>query len=176
VNIESLLMLGTIGLPIIGALLLWRWGNEHMHAQRWATAITLGVTGLVALTFFLISKQYACAFLGGIGNCAFEGLGSLSVLLLILVSTIVSVQREFNERHDYSFMLLLSSTWAGIVYGGNLSWVISLIFITLLLIVVGRWNRARGSTMSYFFSRHEHNPDYPDYQDDERPKDDRKDE
>jgi len=172
-NMELLLTICTIGFPIIGALLLWRWGKENVQAQRWATAITLGLTGLAALTFFLISKQYACAFSTMKGNCAVAGLGTLSVFLLSVVLAFVSVLRESNERHDYNFMLLLSSAWAGAVLGGNYSWVISLFSLSYLLIVAGRWVRARGSTVGYFGARQEYNPDYPknpDWQDDGRPK------
>jgi hypothetical protein len=54
--------------------------------------------------------------------------------------------------------------------------VMFLIFVPLLLYVGPRWVRARGGSVSYFFSRHEYNPDYPDYQDDERPKEYQRDE
>lgn len=163
-NIQVLLTIGTIGLPIIGALLLWRWGNEYVHAQRRGAAITLGVTGLLALILFL----NACVFLTDRLDCTYARLYSISVCLLCVVLVFVSVLRESNERHDYSFMLLLSSTFAGLVLTLKHSWVMSLFSLSLLLIVVGRWVRARGSSVSYFFSRHEYNPDY---QDDERPKD-----
>jgi hypothetical protein len=54
--------------------------------------------------------------------------------------------------------------------------VMFLFGIPLLLIVASRWVRARGGSVSYFFSRHEYNPDYPDYEDDERPKEYQRDE
>ena len=54
--------------------------------------------------------------------------------------------------------------------------VILLLFIPVLLILVSRWVKARGGSVSYFFSRHEYNPDYPDYQDEERPMEYQKDE
>jgi hypothetical protein len=165
-NIDRLLILGVIGLPFLGVLLQWRWGNMNVRAQRWATAITLGVTGFVALTYLLISNQYACVFLGGRENCAFDGLSSLSAGLLAVVLAFVSALRESNEPYDYSFMLLLSSTWAGLVLTVDFNWGLSILSLTLLLMVVSRWTRARGGQVSFFFSRHEYNPDYPDYQDD----------
>jgi hypothetical protein len=54
--------------------------------------------------------------------------------------------------------------------------LVLLFSIPLLMIVVSRWVRARGGRVSYFFSQHPYNPDYPDYQDDERPKEYQRDE
>ena len=157
-NIELLLKLIIIGLPIFGALLLARWGDEYAHRQRWLAAITLGVTGIAALTLFLVGQQFACVFLTGGESCAFDGLGSLSVFLLSLISASICLRREANDRHDYIFLLLLSSSWAAIVLPDN--WVIMLFALSSLMIVVSRWTKARGASVGFVVSRNDYKDDW----------------
>ena len=134
------LTLFTIGLPIIVTLILGRWGNEGI--QRRATAVTLGLAGLSALTLFLIWSK----------------LSLITVPLLSVILVFVTLQREANDRHDYIFFLLLNSAWAVIVQTN--SWVVTLFGLTMLLIVVSRWTKARGASVGFVVGRDDHGDDW----------------
>jgi hypothetical protein len=124
---ELLLTIVTIGLPFIMALILGRWGSDKL--KRWAAAVTLGLAGLSALALLIISGR----------------LSVLTVVLLSLILVLISLLREANDRNDFSFFLLLCSAWAVIVL--PISFVTMLFGLSMLLIVVGRWTRARGSSV-----------------------------
>jgi MFS family permease len=135
-----LLTLFMIGFPIIVTLILGRWGNEVI--QRRATAVTLGLVSLSVLALFLIGSQPWL----------------ISSLLLSVILVFVTILREANDRNDYSFFLLLNSAWAVIVLPN--SWVTNLFGLTMLLIVVSRWTKARGASVGFVVSRNDHGNDW----------------
>ena len=139
-SIGLFLTLFTIGFPIIVILILGRWGNEVI--RRWATAVTLGLVGLSVLTIFQIGSQPWL----------------ISSLLLSVILVFVTILREANDRNDYSFFLLLNSAWAVIVL--PTSWVTKLFGLTVLLIVVSRWTKARGASVGFVVSRDDHGHDW----------------
>ena len=139
-SIELFLTLFTIGLPIVVSLILGRWGNEGI--QRRATAVTLGLAGLSALTLFLIGSQ----------------LGVITGILLSAILVFVTIQREANDWNDYSFFLLLYSAWGVIALPS--SWVTMLFGLSMLLIVVSRWTKARGASVGFVVGRDDHGDDW----------------
>ena len=139
-SIGLFLTLFTIGFPIIVILILRRWGNEVI--RRWATAVTLGLVGLSVLTILQIGSQPWL----------------ISSLLLSVILVFVTILREANDWNDYSFFLLLNSAWAVIVL--PTSWVTKLFGLTVLLIVVSRWTKARGASVGFVVSRDDHGHDW----------------
>ena len=142
-TIDTWLRIGAIGLPLVGALIIWRWGDKFLHAQRWLVVVILGTTGLIALTLFLLNKYYACTFLTGPQNCLFDGLATLSLFLLNLILVRASVVlRGEDKGYDYFLMLLLSSAWAGMGLGENL--LVLIICLYLFFFVLNRWFKKKG--------------------------------
>ena len=159
-TIDTWLRIGAIGLPLIGALTIWRWGDKFLHAQRWLAGIILGITGLIALTLFLLNRQYACILLFGRQNCLFDGLATLSLFALNLVLARASVVlRGENKGYDYILMLLLSSAWAGMGLAANM--LVFLIFLYLFFFVMNRWFKRRGFRGGFLKLR-------DDYEDDQK--------
>jgi hypothetical protein len=146
------LKIGAIGLPLMGAVSLWRWGDKFLGAQRWLAASIFGLIGLVALTLFLLNRHYACILLFGRQSCLFEGLATLSLFLLsgILARACV-VMRGENKRYDYILLLLLSSAWAGMGLTENL--LLFLIFLNLFCYVFDRWLNSKGLKWRFLIVR-----------------------
>jgi formate hydrogenlyase subunit 3/multisubunit Na+/H+ antiporter MnhD subunit len=161
--IVTWLRIGAIGLPLIGALTLWRWKEKFLCAQRWLVAIIFGLLGPVALTLFVLNRHYACILLSGRQNCLFDGLATLSLVLLSLVLAGV-VLRGVNvalrgvNKGDYILMLLLSSAWAGMALAQNL--FVLLIFLNLFLYVIYRWLNRKGLKWRFLMLRDDYEDDH----------------
>ena len=142
-TIVTWLKIVAIGLPLLAALTIWRGGDRFLPAQRWLVIITFGLIALIALTLFFLDKQYACILMFGRQNCLFDGLASLSLVLLSLLFARSSVLlRGEDKGSDYILMLLLSSAWAGMGLVENL--LVFLIFLNLFFFVFNRWLNRRG--------------------------------
>ena len=161
-TIDMWLRIGAIGIPLVGALTIWRWGDRFLYAQRWLTGIIFGTAGLIALTLFLLNKYYACILLTGKQNCLFDGLATLSLFLLNLVLARASfvLRGESKEReYDYILMLLLSSAWGGMGLAENL--LVLIIFLYLFFFVINRWFKRKGFKGGFLKFR-------DDYEDDQK--------
>ena len=122
-----------IGLPLVGAIILWRWGARSRHAQSWVAATLFGIAAIVSLTLFLLNREYACILSSGRGNCLMDGLASLGLFSLDAFFAIRCVVPAASDRgRDFISMLLLSSALAG-----NL--LLLVIFLNLFLFVGHRW-------------------------------------
>jgi hypothetical protein len=142
-TIDAWLRIGAIGLPLIGALTIWRWGDKFLHAQRWLAVSIFGIIGLIALSLFVLNRHYACIYLFGRQNCLFDGLATLPLFLLNLVLARASlVLRGENKGYDYMLMLLLSSAWAGMGLTENL--LVFLISLYLFFFVINRYFKREG--------------------------------
>jgi hypothetical protein len=132
-----------IGLPLAGALAIWRWGGRFPLAQRWVAAAITGVVALKALALFLLNRQYACILASGRANCLLDGAGPLGVFLLDTLFAIrCVVPPAEGKRRDFVLILLLSSALAGIGLARNL--LVLLIFLNLFLFVGYRWLTGQG--------------------------------
>ena len=159
-TIDTWLRIGAIGLPLIGALAIWRWGDKFPHAQRWLAVSIFGLIGLIALSLFVLNRIFICITLFGRQNCVFDGLAILSLFLLNLVLARASVVlRGENRGYDYILMLLLSSAWAGMGIANNL--FVSLIFLYLFFFVINRWFKREGIRGGFLKLR-------DDYEDDQK--------
>lgn len=158
--IEAWLRIGAIGVSLIGALTIRLWGDKLRYTQRWLASTIFGITGLIAMTLFLINRHYACIFTLGKQNCLFDGLATLSLFLLnaILVRASIVLRSE-NRRYIYILMLLLSSAWAGMGLAENL--LVFLIFLYLFFFVLNRWVRMQGFRSGFLMLRN-------DYEDDQK--------
>jgi hypothetical protein len=141
-SIVTWLRISAIGLPLIGALTLWRWKERSLGAQRWLVAILFGLIGLVALTLFVLNEYYACIFLSGRQNCLFDGLATLSLVLLSVVLARGCVVLRGANKEDHILMLLLNSAWAGMGLAENLLEL--LLFLNLFLYVIHRGLNRQG--------------------------------
>jgi hypothetical protein len=182
--IVTWLKIGAIGLPLIGALTLWRWKEKFLCAQRWLVAIIFGLLGPVALTLFVLNEHYACILLSGRQNCLFDGLATLSLVLLSVVLASVVLQgvnvalrgvnvalRGVNvalqgvnvalrgvNKGDCILMLLLSSAWAGMALAENL--FVLLISLNLFLYVIYRWLNRKGLKWRILMLRDDYEDDH----------------
>jgi hypothetical protein len=161
-TIDTWLRIGAIGLPLIGALTIWRWGDKFLHAQRWLAVSIFGIIGLIALSLFLLNRHYACILLPGRQNCLFDGLATLSLFLLNLVLARTSVVlRGENKGYDYILMLLLSSAWAGMGLGLAENLGVFLVFLFLFFFVLNRYMKKKGFSGGFLKIR-------DDYEDDQK--------
>ncbi len=152
------LKFGVIGLPLIGALIIWRWGDKRRETQRWLASGILGLGGLAALALFFLNRQYACTWAVGRQNCLFEGLATLSLILLNLALARAGVAgARANKKEDYVLMLLLSSAWAGVGLAENV--LALLLFLNLFLYVVHRWLKKKGLTWRFLTLRDDYKDD-----------------
>lgn len=142
-TIDTCLRIGAIGLPLVGALAIWRLGPRFPRTQRWLAAFIFGATGLIALTLFLLNRYYACMFASGRQSCLFDGSATLSLVLLsIVLARGGIVLRGENKGQDYITMLMLSSAWAGIGLAQNL--LVLLLSLNLFVLAVNRWLKRKG--------------------------------
>lgn len=157
------LRISAMGLPLIGILIIWCWGDKFRRVQGWLALSIFGLVGLVALTLFLLNRQYACILSSGRQNCLFDGLATLSLFGLSLVLAKASLlgqsHNDADRAGDERLRLLLVSAWAGMGLTENL--LVLLIALNLFLFVVHRWLKRRGLTWRILALR-------DDYQD--RPK------
>ena len=159
-TIDSWLKIGAICIPLAGALTIWLWGDKFIHTQRWLAGIIFGITGLIALTLFLLNKYYACTLLTGKQNCLFDGLATLFLFSLNLILIRASiVLRSKNQGFEYILMLLLSSAVAGIGLAENL--LVFLISLYLFFFVLNRWFNRKGFRGGFLKIR-------GDYEDDQK--------
>jgi hypothetical protein len=140
---DAWLRIGAIGIPLLGALAIWRLGTRFPRAQRRLAVFILGTTGLIALILFLLNRYYACMLSFGRENCLFDAAATLSLILLsIILARACIVLRIDNAGQDYTSMLLLGGSWAGMGLSQNL--FLLLVFINLFLISLARWLRREG--------------------------------
>jgi hypothetical protein len=132
-----------IGLPLVGALVIWRWGGRFPEAQRWAAAAIFGAAGLAALALFLLNRQYACILASGTKNCLWNGAASLGLFLLDAWFAIrCVVPPGEGKRRDFIVMLLLSGSLAGVGLAQNL--LLLIVFLNLFLFTGSRWLTGKG--------------------------------
>ena len=164
-TLDMWLLIGAIGLPFIGALILWRWEAIFLNIEHWLVVLIFGIVGLVALAIFLLNGYFACFLVTGQENCLFDGLASLFIFLLNLtLARQAFVLESSNKRDDYILMLLLSGSCAGIGLSKNP--LVIVVSSTLLLWVIYIWLRRRGwRWQSPVFHRDEHR-DVPENYDD----------
>lgn len=157
-TISTWLKISAIGLPLIGALAVWRWGDKSPVAPRWLAASAFGLTGLASLALFLLNGYYACIFASGRQNCLFEGLATLSLLILSILLARGSLGlKGANKNQGCILLLLLGSAWAGMGLAGNLLEI--LIFLNLFLYVSHRWLKQQGLTFRFLVLRDDYKDD-----------------
>ena len=148
-----------VGLPLAGALVIWRWGGRFPHAQRGAAAAVFGVAGLAALLLFLLNGHYACILSAGRGSCLTDGLGTLGVCLVNAFFAVRCVLPEAGGRGRSVILgLLLSGALAGMGTAQNL--LVLIVFLNLFMFVVYRWLTGKGIQPRFLVVR-------DDYKDDE---------
>ena len=140
---DTWLRVVAVGLPLVGAIAIWRWGGRFRRAPRWAAAIIFGIAGLAALALFLLNRHYACILSSGSANCLMDGLGTLGLFLLDTFFAVRCVLPPAGDkRRDFISMLLLSSALAGMGLAKNL--LVLIIFLNLFLFVGQRWLTRKG--------------------------------
>jgi NADH:ubiquinone oxidoreductase subunit 4 (subunit M) len=141
-----------IGAPLAGAMIIWRWGDRFPPAQRWVAATIFGVVGLLALTLFLLDRQYACVLASGRASCLLDGGGSLGLFLLNAFFAIrCLIPAREGKRRDVILMLLLSGALTGMGLAQNL--LVLIIFLNLFLYVGYRWLTRQGFQPRLFILR-----------------------
>jgi NADH:ubiquinone oxidoreductase subunit 4 (subunit M) len=141
-----------IGLPLAGALAIWLWVDRCRPAQRWVVAAIFGVAGLVALSLFLLNRQYACMLTSGRANCLLDGAGTLGIFLLdVFLAIRCLVPAGEGKRRNVILMLLLSGALAGLGLAQNL--LVLIVFLNLFLYVGYRWLTGKGFQPRLFILR-----------------------
>lgn len=157
-TIDTWLRIGAIGIPLVGALAIWRFGIRFPRAQRWLVVSILGIVGLIAVTLFLLNRYYACILAFGRQSCLFDGLGTLSLFFLsVVLARSCIVLRGENRAQEYALMLLLSSGWAGMGLAQNLCLV--LVFLNLFIFAADRWLKRRGIGWRFLALRDDYDDD-----------------
>lgn len=159
-TIDACLRIGAVGLPLIGALAIWRWGARFPRTQGRLAAGIFGVTGLIALILFLLNRYYACMLAFGKENCLFDGSATLSLFFLsIILARRCLVLRGEDRGQDHVFMLLLGSAWAGIGLAQNMCLI--LVFVNLFFFALAQWLKRKGLGGHFLMLR-------DDYEDNDR--------
>jgi hypothetical protein len=157
--VDTWLRIGAIGLPLAGALAIWRGGPRFPRAQRQVAIVILATTALIALTLFLLNRQYACILAFARQSCLFEGLGTLSLFLLgIVLARSCFVLRGGNKEQGYALLLLVGGTWAGMGLAQNVC--LFLVCLNLFIFAMDRWLKRKGISWRFMALR-------DDYKDDE---------
>lgn len=158
-TLDTWLRIGAVGLPLVGAVAIWRWGAKFPRAQRRLTVIILGTTGLTAMALFLLNRYYACILAFGRQSCLFDGLGTLSLFLLsIVLARSCLVLRGENKGQDYALMLWLGGAWAGMALAQHLC--LLFVFLNLFVLALAQWLKRKGIGGHFLMLR-------DDYRDDE---------
>ena len=149
---DSWLRVVAIGLPPAGALIIWRLGDRFVAARSWLAAAIFTVVGLLALVLFVFNRLNACTFASGSQNCAFDGLATLSVVVLGALLAWASIAaRRTQDRQDYVLMLVFMAAWAGVGLARELFTLI--VSLNVLIFVANRWLNRRGFKLRYLFVR-----------------------
>lgn len=152
------LRMGAMSLPLIGAVIIWLWGDRLRVSPRWLAATIFALMGVFALTLFLLNRHYACMLLSGRKNCLVDGLGTLSLFLLsILLARRSIIMRDANKGQGCILMLMLGSAWAGIGLANNLLEL--LLFMNLFVYVIYRWLHREGLKFRILLLRDDYGDD-----------------
>lgn len=157
---DTFLKISLVGTPFIGGLAIWWMGDRFLRWSRWLGATFLGLTGLITLTLNILNGYYACIFAFREQNCAFEGLGSLSLILLsmILVRGCLILRGEELEK-GFALRLLFASSLAGMWVGLVDNLFVFLVFFNVFLFVSDRWLRRRGLRWRFLVLRDDYKDD-----------------
>ncbi len=141
-----------VGLPLAGALIIWRLGDRLGPARSWLAVALFGVVGLAALALFLAERQYACTFALGRQSCLIHGLASLSLVALnaLFVWRTLAAAGAIDSQ-DTALMLLFVAAWAGVGLASEL--LVFLVSLNLLIFAVNRWLNRRGLKLRYLLMR-----------------------
>jgi NADH:ubiquinone oxidoreductase subunit 2 (subunit N) len=151
--------MGVIGMPIIGALIFWRWGVQFRQHQHWLAGTIFSIAGLVLLVLFLVNRYSGCIFLSGRTNCLFDGLATLFLFLLnLILARATLLQKGEQKEADIILMLLLSSALAGMGLAKNL--FIFLVFLYLFFFVLHRWYKKIGFRGGFLKLRDDNDDDH----------------
>jgi hypothetical protein len=160
-TIDTWLRIGAIGLPLVGALAIWRWGASFPRAQRQLAVFILGTIALIALALFLLNRYYACILAFGKGNCVFDGAATLFLFVLgILLARRCLVLSGANKVQDCAFTLLLVAALAGMGLAQNLC--LFLVFVNLFLFSLAQWLKRKGIGGHFLMLRDDYADDEPD--------------
>ena len=154
---EKILLGLALGFPFLGALYLLIFKPAHEKDQRLAAALAFAGASLASLARFFFSGQAVCTFQSGPEGCLQSGVLALSVILLNGISLYLSLVRGANHSYDYEFYTLLNTAWGAAALVEN--WVISMAALSLGLIVLGHWVRARGGSVGFFASQDDYKDD-----------------
>lgn len=157
---DPILKIGSVGIPFIGGLVIWWRGEQFPRRVRWVAVTLLGLTGFFALTLNLLNGYYACIFAFREQNCAFEGLGSLSLFLLSLILVRGSLYLGGEElEKGFAIRVLFVSAWAGMWVGLVDNLFVFLVFFNVFLFVSDRWLRRRGLRWRFLTLRDDYKND-----------------
>lgn len=141
-----------IGLPLTGALFIWRLGDRSEVARGWLAAVIFAVVGLVAFVVFLVNRQYACTFALGRQSCLIDGVASLSLMALsALLAWRTIAARGAIDSQDTALMLLFAAAWAGMGLAKEL--LLFLVSLNVLIFAGSRWLNRRGLSLRYLILR-----------------------
>jgi hypothetical protein len=155
---DTWLRVVAIGLPLAGALVIWRWGGRFPSAQRWVAAVVFGVAGLGALLLFLLNRYYACILSTGRASCLIDGLGTLGVCLLnVFFAARCVVPEAGGKGRSVILNLFLSSALAGMGLAQNL--LVLIVFLNLFMFVVYRWLTGKGIQPRFLVLRDDYKDD-----------------
>jgi hypothetical protein len=156
-TLDLWLRVTAIGLPLIGAFILWRW-NKSVDIRYWLAVTIFSLVGLAALGLFLLNEHFACIFATGKQNCLTDGLATLSLILLCAVLIISSIsRRDERQKLDYRLMFFLNSAWAGLGLAKNL--LVLLAFLNLFFYVIYKWLEQKGLGWGMFITRNDYRDD-----------------
>ena len=159
-TVDTWLRIGTIGLPLIGALILWREKDGPINAYHRLVVSIFVIAGFIALCVFLYNMYYSCMFMLGRENCVFDSLEILSLLLLnLLLARRSMVLHGESKGYNVILMLLLSSAWAGMGYGLARNLGIFLLFLYLFFFVLNRYMNQKGFTGGFLKVRDDYKDD-----------------
>lgn len=156
--LSSLLKYLSAGMPLLGALFLWRAGGFFPRRAHLLGAAVLALVGICGTGIFLLERLFRCMFQAGRENCLIQGSTSLGLIILCLVWIVVSLLPRRQRSVDPSInRLLFASVWAGIGFTQNL--LVLLLFLYLLYFLVDRWLRSKGLQWRFLVIRDDYRDD-----------------
>lgn len=118
------LKITAVGTPLVSALAVYGLIRCQYQRQRRLAMITAGIVSLAGLGVFLLERQYTCVVASGDGNCLWEGVGSLSLLLFAGIMALkVRSDRPLEtdqDRISYMLSMFMLAGWAGLAMAPNL--------------------------------------------------------